>query len=269
MKKTKPDTRDLKPAIRLTASRRRAHSSQPSHPSHPSHPKSPLSAESRGVPANVSPALATKIEQLLAQALTLEKYAVEEGRITVNAISLALGTSPSSMHYAMNELRLETQLERRRRGAGRRAHSITFADSKILLAYLLAPRKRVRKNASASQPPGRPQFGLGYFYIVLLEPQLDSGRFKAGYTRCLKQRLTNFRTCLPFGEYLFHWPCQRAWELTARAYITRDCKHLREEVYRTRDIPSLLARAAQFFVEMPDPRPSSSATPISRSNKCG
>src|SRR5947199_217715 len=77
----------------------------------------------------------------------------------------------------------------------------------------------------------------------------DSGRLQLAGTGQLGQRLHNSLCSTPFTPHIQRWPAPHQWELVARVFITRHCEHIREEIYRTRDLKSVLARAALFFVE--------------------
>ncbi len=91
----------------------------------------------------------------------------------------------------------------------------------------------------------------GYFYFIQLEPTLDAGRFKVGFTVDLDGRLQKHRCSAPFASYVKYWPCLRAWERTAIDCVTDACERLHTEVFRSTDIRQPLSRAESFFSLMP------------------
>jgi len=91
----------------------------------------------------------------------------------------------------------------------------------------------------------------GYFYLIQLEPALDSGRFKAGFTVDLDGRLAKHRCSAPFASYLNYWPCLRAWERTAIDCVADGAERLHTEVFRVSDIEKTLSKAESFFAVMP------------------
>ena len=63
----------------------------------------------------------------------------------------------------------------------------------------------------------------GVFYLIQLEPELDPGRFKVGFTSDPTVRLSNHRTSAPFATLVKTWPSRMRWEGAAIDCITRDC----------------------------------------------
>jgi hypothetical protein len=92
---------------------------------------------------------------------------------------------------------------------------------------------------------------VGFFYLIQLEPDHDSGRFKVGFTMDLDGRLQKHRCSAPFARYVASWPCRRVWERAAIDCVTVDCDQLHTEVFRTRSMELVSARAQAFFTMMP------------------
>lgn len=93
---------------------------------------------------------------------------------------------------------------------------------------------------------------LGCFYIIQLEPDLDPGRFKVGFTTELDGRLRKHRCSAPFSVVIRSWPCRRRWEPTALDAVADGAERLHTEVFRVPDIGIVLAQAQRFFSVMPD-----------------
>lgn len=93
----------------------------------------------------------------------------------------------------------------------------------------------------------------GVFYVVLLEPTLDPGRFKVGFATSIDERLRKHRTSAPFATVVKAWPCKLLWEKTAIDCVTVGCERLHTEVFRSDDVAAVVARADAFFGMMPTP----------------
>ena len=89
------------------------------------------------------------------------------------------------------------------------------------------------------------------FYVILLEPECDPGRFKVGFSTDVDERLRSHQTSAPFSELVKTWPCKALWEKTAIDCIAEGCDRLAPEVFRTQDIQEVICRADRFFELMP------------------
>lgn len=95
----------------------------------------------------------------------------------------------------------------------------------------------------------------GYFYVVQLIPDRDSGRLKLGFAADVNERLSQHRTAAPTCKLLKQWPCKQSWERAAMDCITRaTCRLIANEVFECDDVESILQRGDAFFNLMPDPR---------------
>jgi hypothetical protein len=126
----------------------------------------------------------------------------------------------------------------------------------VTLGEAHAIRTEIEQGSSNGGPAeGRPGLqatdDAGYFYFIQLEPTLDKGRFKVGFTVDLDGRLQKHRCSAPFANYVKYWPCLRAWERTAMDCVTKGCEQLHTEVFRSTDINQSLALADSFFCLMP------------------
>jgi hypothetical protein len=91
----------------------------------------------------------------------------------------------------------------------------------------------------------------GVFYLVQLEPNLDPGRFKVGFTTDIDGRLRHHRCSAPFAQCLKIWPCRRTWERAAIDCVTVGTEQLHTEVFRSDSLQIVIDRAEKFFSLMP------------------
>ena len=70
------------------------------------------------------------------------------------------------------------------------------------------------------------------FYVILLDPESDPGRFKVGFSTEVAERLRSHETFAPFSELVKTWPCKTLWENTAIDCIADGCERLAPEVFR-------------------------------------
>jgi hypothetical protein len=89
------------------------------------------------------------------------------------------------------------------------------------------------------------------FYLLLLEPEHDPGRFKVGFSVNLQERLRTLRRSAPLLKVVRTWPCKMLWEKTGIDCVTEGCEQLHTEVFRTHSIEPILERCEQFFNVMP------------------
>lgn len=93
---------------------------------------------------------------------------------------------------------------------------------------------------------------VGFFYLVQLEPEHDSGRFKLGFTMDLDGRLQKHRCSAPFAKYVKSWPCRRVWERAAIDCLANGCEQVHTEIFRATSLERVTALAQAFFAMMPN-----------------
>jgi hypothetical protein len=98
------------------------------------------------------------------------------------------------------------------------------------------------------------------FYLLLLEPDHDPGRFKVGFALSVPERLRQLRCSAPFAKVVCAWPCKRLWEKSAIECVAEGCERLHTEVFRTSSLGSVVARCDQFFALMPKLRRNDTTT---------
>jgi hypothetical protein len=92
------------------------------------------------------------------------------------------------------------------------------------------------------------------FYLLLLEPEHDPGRFKVGFALSLPERLRALRCSAPLIQVVKAWPCRALWERTAIQCVAQDCERLHTEVFRTTSIEAVVEKCERFFELMPSLR---------------
>lgn len=107
-------------------------------------------------------------------------------------------------------------------------------------------------NARSGSFAGFAADDVGFFYLIQLEPEHDSGRFKLGFTMDLDGRLQKHRCSAPFAQHIASWPCRRVWERAAIDCLTNGCEQLHTEVFRATSLDQVSARAKAFFEMMPN-----------------
>ncbi len=93
---------------------------------------------------------------------------------------------------------------------------------------------------------------VGFFYLIQLEPEHDSGRFKLGFTMDLEGRLQKHRCSAPFAKYVHSWLCRRVWERAAIDCLASGSEQVHTEVFRAVSLESVVVRAEAFFAMMPN-----------------
>ena len=92
----------------------------------------------------------------------------------------------------------------------------------------------------------------GWFYIVLIVPELDPLRVKLGFASDARNRLQAHRTVAPTATLVKAWPCKRAWEQAAMDSVTRlGCQLIASEVFQCDNLDALIERCESFFELMP------------------
>lgn len=169
---------------------------------------------------------------------------------TISVIDVAknLGKQKAHIFKILGRLGIETVKEKNSAAKGQKISYITTDDYERIKEYL----------AGAASEPGvsttQADVG-GVFYLIQLEPEHDSGRFKLGFATNIEERLRSHKTAAPFSKVLKTWPCKLLWEKTAIECASQGCVRLHTEVFRTEQISEVQARCEQFFRLMPEVKP--------------
>ena len=165
----------------------------------------------------------------------------EQSLISLIDIAQIHSRRRQTIHKIVKRLGINTVKTASESARGQKVSSITMEDYKKLESCLTQP-KRENNNQNEAR---------GVFYLILLEPELDPGRFKVGFTANINERIRSHRTVAPLLKVVKTWPCRIAWEKTAIDCVTSHCEQVHTEVFRTDDIQEVIERADQFFKLMP------------------
>ena len=174
---------------------------------------------------------------------------MSEELISVRDLASQLGKRKQTVFKVLRRLRIEP---RKLRSSDRRGQIVSFVtgqESRLVAEELRSAGPKSGDDVAA--PPDTLPDERGVFYLLLLEPEHDPGRFKVGFTVSLSERLRTLRCSAPFTEVVRTWPCKMLWERTAIECVTEGCKQLHTEVFRTQSIEPVLQRCEQFFNLMP------------------
>lgn len=165
----------------------------------------------------------------------------EKDLISIGEIAANHGRRRESVHNIVKRLGIDTVKVASARARGQKVSCITLEDYILLEQHLINSRSG-NSNRTAS---------YGVFYLALLEPLLDPGRFKVGFASNVDERIRSHKTVAPLLETVKTWPCKLLWEKTAIECVTHNCEQLYTEVFRTDDVAKVIDRADRFFELMP------------------
>lgn len=167
----------------------------------------------------------------------------EQGLISLGDIAKSHSQRRQAIHKIVKRLGITTVKVTSENARGQKVSCITMEDYTKLEQYLTQPRQENKSQDESG----------GVFYLVLLEPELDPGRFKVGFTADVNERMRSHRTVAPLLKVVRTWPCKLSWEKTAIECVTSCCERIHTEVFRADDIQEIIERADQFFSLMPRP----------------
>jgi len=164
--------------------------------------------------------------------------------ISVIDVAKELGKQKPHIFKIMGRLGVETIKEKNSSARGQKIAYITNADYDRIKEHL------VENESDFNTTTVQSDIG-GVFYLILLEPEHDPGRFKLGFATNIEERLRSHKTAAPFSKVLKTWPCKLLWEKTAIECATQGCDRLHTEVFRSKSIAEVQSRCDQFFALMP------------------
>ena len=161
--------------------------------------------------------------------------------ISLNEIARIHGRPyKAHVHRIAKRLRIHIEQLKAEGTRGQRASHISVQDYEAHRQHFdVAPADSV---SSRSQ-----ELPNAVFYVILLEPECDPGRFKVGFSTDVAERLRSHQTSAPFSELVETWPCKALWEKTPIDCIADGCERLAPEVFRAQDVQDVICRADQFF----------------------
>lgn len=174
-----------------------------------------------------------------------------EELISVVDLASQLGKRKQTVFKVLRRLHIEPRKLRSSDRRGQLVSYVTAQESHLVAAELRAAGPVSKSVDEGAAPPEALPDEHGVFYLLLLEPEHDPGRFKVGFAVSLPERLRALRCSAPFATVVQTWPCKLLWEKTAIDCVTEGCKQLHTEVFRTHSIEPILQRCEQFFNLMP------------------
>lgn len=177
---------------------------------------------------------------------------MSESLISVTDFAQQHGKRKQTVFKILKRFGIETQKLRSSNHRGQLISYITLEESRLVANELFSPTSQTKSHSETDI--GLPEALLddqGVFYLVLLEPNHDPGRFKVGFATSLSERLRALRCSAPFIKVIGTWTCKRLWEKTVIDCVTDGCERLHTEVVRTLSIDAVLQRCEKFFDLMP------------------
>jgi hypothetical protein len=173
-----------------------------------------------------------------------------ENRLAVIELAEELQIRKQTIFKVAKRLGIQTNWRKESARGGQRIATVSQAEATLIRNELRRTRSSTTDDQNVSLPALLSD-EVGVFYIIQLEPNHDSGRFKVGFTTDLDDRIRKHRCSTPFAQCLKNWPCRRRWERAAIDCVTNGCERLHTEVFRTTSINDVIGRSNEFFQLMP------------------
>jgi hypothetical protein len=171
---------------------------------------------------------------------------MDEELISVLDLSRQLGKRKQTIFKVLKRLRIETSKQRSSNARGQQIAYVTIEESRLIAGELRAASEADHELVTEALPDEH-----GVFYLLVLEPSHDPGRFKVGFAVSLSERLRTLKCSTPFLQVVGRWPCKQLWEKTAIDCVTEGCEQLHTEVFRAKAIDTVVQRCQAFFKLMP------------------
>ncbi len=177
-----------------------------------------------------------------------KRVIVSDELISVIDLADQYGKRKQTIFKVLRRLGIETK---KLRSANNRGQVVAYITNDELRLVINDLQSKGLEQESASSFPDALLVEQGVFYLLVLEPDHDSGRFKLGFATNISERLRALRCSAPFLQVMRTWPCKRLWEKTAIESVSNGCERLHTEVFRTTSLETVLARCDRFFELMP------------------
>jgi hypothetical protein len=171
-----------------------------------------------------------------------------EDLISVIDLAAKCGKRKTTIFKVLRRLGIEATKIRSAANAGQLISYITDEESKLVVEELSSDTS---SEEADGEPSWEPKPEQGVFYLLVLEPEHDPGRFKVGFAVSSPERLRQLRCSAPFARVVRSWPCKSLWEKTAIECASVGCERLHTEVFRTSSLDPVVERCNQFFSLMP------------------
>jgi hypothetical protein len=175
---------------------------------------------------------------------------MDDDLISVVDFAREHGALKQSVFKIVKRLGIEPEKRRSSGNRGQLISYLTVDDGRRILEYL---QSKIPEDAGEREHTIADEQSRCVFYLLLLEPDHDPGRFKVGIADNLSERLRQHRCSAPLLKVLNTWPCKRLWEKTAIDCAAAGCERVHTEVFRTDSIEVVVERCNRFFELMPKP----------------
>jgi hypothetical protein len=165
--------------------------------------------------------------------------------ISILDLATDLGRRKQTIFKIVKRLGIEPEKFRGPNSRGAIISYVTEADARRVVGEINSRKAYDSSDEGTSTPE------QGVFYLLLLEPTHDPGRFKVGFALSLPERLRALRCSAPLIHVVKAWPCRALWERTAIQCVAQDCERLHTEVFRTTSIEAVAEKCERFFELMP------------------
>lgn len=172
----------------------------------------------------------------------------------ISVIDLAnqYGKRKQSIFKILKRLGIEATKRQGDNNRGQIIAYITNDEARLVVGDLTTGKSSTKlENGSEGSVPESILGEQGVFYLLVLEPNHDHGRFKVGFATSLPERLRQLRCSAPLITVVRTWSCKRLWEKTAIECVAEGCERLHTEVFRTTSLESVIAKCERFFELMP------------------
>lgn len=173
---------------------------------------------------------------------------MNDNLISVIDAASELGMHKQTLFKVIKRLSINTTKIKSSENRGQTISYISNNDFNLIIKH-----QSISQNSKKSSPITKStQIDNGVFYLIQLEPEKDTGRFKLGFANNIDERLRTHRCSAPFAVVIKTWPCHLRWEKTAIDCVTQGCEKIHTEVFRARNIEDVKINCDQFFSIMPN-----------------
>jgi predicted GIY-YIG superfamily endonuclease len=175
--------------------------------------------------------------------------------LTLDQVADLIGVEVTTVRRTIRRIQADFDIEivkGKVPGRSKKALCISDEHAKAILSYFNEKNTETALASNGNRENLYAYNSYGFFYLILLVPEVLPKRVKIGYTDNLENRIKEHQTSAPTAKLIKSWRCKRAWDQAAMDSITRsDCELVLNEVYEG-DVEKFIARGNEFFNSMPD-----------------
>ena len=132
---------------------------------------------------------------------------MSEELISVVDLASQFGKRKQTVFKVLRRLRIEPRKLRSSDHRGQLVSYVTDEESRLVATELRSAGPASKSGDEVVASPEALPDEHGVFYLLMLEPEHDAGRFKVGFAVSLPERLRALRCSAPFAEVVRTWPC--------------------------------------------------------------